>query len=58
MNSGYRRYEVLLPLKFNDGVEVPDELVSDTLTDLRVRFNSVSSETQTIRGHWVHKGHT
>jgi|SRR5687767_2813504 hypothetical protein len=58
MNSGFRRYEILLPLKFNDGAEVPDELVSDTLTDLRVRFNSVSSETQTIRGQWVHQGQT
>jgi hypothetical protein len=37
---------------------VPDELVSDTLTDLRVRFGSVSSETQIIRGQWIHQGQT
>ncbi len=58
MSSGFRRYEVLLPLKFNDGAEVPDELISDTLTELRIRLGSVSSETQTIRGQWVHKGQT
>ena len=25
-----RRYEILLPLRFNDGVLVPDELVGDS----------------------------
>ena len=58
MSSGYRRYEILVPLKFNNGAAVPDELVSDTLTDLRVQFGSVSSETQIIRGQWVHHGQT
>ena len=53
MSSGFRRYEILVPLKFNDGAEVPDELVSE-----RVRFGSVSSETQIIRGQWIHQGQT
>ena len=30
----WRRYEVLLPLKFNDGRPVPDELISETLLEL------------------------
>jgi hypothetical protein len=28
--SSLRRYEILLPLRFNDGQQVPPELVADT----------------------------
>lgn len=55
MNSGFRRYEILLPLRFNDGRPVPDELIADTLLELRNRFGAVSCETQTIRGVWQHQ---
>jgi hypothetical protein len=58
MNAAYRRYEILLPLRFNDGSPVPDELVGQTLLELRQQFGAVSSETQTIRGHWHHQGQT
>ena len=44
-----RRYEILLPLRFNDGGAVPDTLVGDVLIALRERFGAVSFETQTIR---------
>src|SRR5688572_22451299 len=56
MNSGYRRYEILLPLQFNDGNNVPDEFVGDALLELRRRFGAASSETQIIRGQWEHGG--
>jgi hypothetical protein len=52
MSSSYRRYEILLPLRFNDGQPVPDELIADTLLELRQQFGAVSSETQIIRGYW------
>lgn len=51
-----RRYEILLPLRFNDGSPVPDELVGETILDLRRRFGAVSLETQTIRGVWQQSG--
>ena len=51
-----RRYEILLPLRFNDGGAVPDTLVGDVLIALRERFGAVSFETQTIRGTWQHEG--
>jgi hypothetical protein len=35
MTSSYRRYEILLPLRFNDGQAVPDELIADTKGHLR-----------------------
>ena len=31
----FRRFEILLPLRFNDGRPVPDELIADTLLELR-----------------------
>jgi hypothetical protein len=54
--SNSRRYEILLPLRFNDGQPVPWELVGETLLELRRRFSAVSWETQTIRGMWEHEG--
>jgi len=56
MSRAVRRFEVLLPLRFNDGTPVPDDLVADTLIELEERFGAVSCETQTIRGHWRYEG--
>jgi hypothetical protein len=50
MSKQFRRFEILLPLRFNDGQSVPDELIADTLLELREQFGAVSCETQTIRG--------
>jgi hypothetical protein len=55
MSRSLRRYEILLPLRFNDGQSVPDELVADTLLELEQQFGAVSTETQTIRGLWRHE---
>src|SRR5262249_28590699 len=54
--SESRRYEILLPLKFNDGQRVPPEVVIETLLELEQRFGAVSCETQTIHGIWQHQG--
>jgi hypothetical protein len=54
--SASRRYEILLPLRFNDGQSVPDALISDTLIELENRFGAVSWDTQVIRGHWRAEG--
>ena len=56
MNNTLRRFEILLPLRFNDGRSVPDQLVGQTLRELRQRFNAISAETQVIRGYWQHEG--
>ena len=53
--SASRRYEILLPLRFNDGQSVPDALIADTLIALENRFGAVSWETQIIRGRWRHE---
>ena len=56
MSKLVRRFEVLLPLRFNDGSIVPDDAVNQTLRELEQRFGAVSCETQTIRGQWRHEG--
>lgn len=52
----FRRYEVLLPLRFNDGTPVPPELFVQTNTELAVRFGGVTSYPQPARGIWIHEG--
>ena len=54
--SSLRRYEILLPLRFNDGRPVPSELVAETVIRLREQFGAVSAENQTIQGQWQHEG--
>jgi hypothetical protein len=56
MSSSSRRYEIRLPLRFNDGQPVPGEFIADVLLELEERFGAVSSETQMIRGFWRHQG--
>lgn len=56
MSKLLRRFEVLLPLRFNDGSPVPDAAVADTLIELEDQFGAVSCETQTIRGRWRSEG--
>jgi hypothetical protein len=50
-----RRWEILLPLRFNDGSRVPHHLVESVILSLRDRFGAASFETQTIRGIWEHE---
>ena len=33
MSSAFRRYEILLPLRFNDGSAVPDDLTAGRVED-------------------------
>jgi hypothetical protein len=54
--SALRRYEILLPLRFNDGQLVPDDFIGQTLQELRLRFGAVTWETQVVRGLWRHEG--
>jgi hypothetical protein len=52
MSKTFRRYEILLPRRFNDQQPVPDESLAETVLELRRQFGAVSSETQIIRGLW------
>jgi hypothetical protein len=49
--TALRRYEIFLPRRFNDGSEVPDEVIIDAVLELRRRFGAVSCDTQTVQGY-------
>jgi hypothetical protein len=50
MAQHLRRFEILLPLKFNDGTRVPAELLEQTKAELKREFGGLSSESQVIQG--------
>ena len=56
MSSKWRRYEVLLPLQFNDGSDVPAELLVEAVLQIVDYFGAASYETQKVEGHWRHGG--
>jgi hypothetical protein len=56
MSSSWRRFEVLLPLQFNDGRDVPPLWLADALMEVVDHFGAASYETQNVEGHWRHGG--
>jgi len=44
LTKSYRRFEILLPLRFNDGRAIPNELIGQTLEEIHDRFGAVSSD--------------
>ena len=54
----WRRFEVMFPLRFNDGRIVPRRWLGDAVKEVRAQFGAVSYVTQKIEGHWQHAGIT
>ncbi|SRR6266852_501353 len=54
----WRRFEVMFPLRFNDGRIVPKAWLTNAAREIRSQFGAVSYETQKIEGHWQHAGVT
>jgi hypothetical protein len=52
----WRRFEVLLPLRFNDGRMVPRSWLGQAMSEVADRFNAGSFETSIIEGYWRHRG--
>lgn len=51
-----RRFETLVPLRFNDGRPVPAELFEQTREELVAQFGSLCLQPSVVRGIWVHEG--
>jgi hypothetical protein len=51
-----RRYEILLPLKHNDGRPVSGEAFEQTREELVAQFGGICLQPNVIRGVWVHEG--
>lgn len=56
MSSRWRRFEILLPLQFNDGREIPPEWLAEAVLEVVDHFGAASYETQKVEGHWRHGG--
>jgi hypothetical protein len=56
MSSKWRRFEVLLPLQFNDGRDVPPEWLAEAVLEIVDHFGAASYETQKVEGHWRDQG--
>ena len=56
MSSKWRRFEVMLPLQFNDGSAVPLEWIGEAVTEAADHFGGAGFETQVVKGQWHHKG--
>jgi hypothetical protein len=56
MSSKWRRFEVLLPLQFNEGREIPAEWLAEAVLEIVDHFGAASYETQKVEGHWRHSG--
>lgn len=56
MSNRWRRFEVMLPLQFNDGREVPSEWLAEAVLEVVDHFGAASYETQKVEGHWRHSG--
>jgi hypothetical protein len=56
MSSKWRRFEVLLPLQFNDGRDIPPEWLAEAVLQVADHFGAASYETQKVEGHWRQGG--
>jgi hypothetical protein len=53
MRRKWRRYEVLLPHRYNDGGVVPRALLAEAVNGIITRFGAVSFEKGKLEGRWV-----
>jgi hypothetical protein len=56
MRKKWRRYEVLLPRRFNDGSAVPKAWLAEAVNEVVRRFGAVSFEKGKLEGRWSHEG--
>lgn len=50
------RYEILLPLQYNDGTPVEPEKFQETRRELIAKFGAMSMEPGSILGFWTYQG--
>ena len=48
------RYELLLPLKYNDATPVEPEKFRQTKIELVEKFGAITVEPQSVHGIWTH----
>jgi hypothetical protein len=53
-----RRYEIILPARYNDGTPVPANEFWETAKELVAQFGATSYLPEPFQGFWVHQGQT
>jgi hypothetical protein len=56
MKSKLRRFEVLLPARYNDGAQVPDDIIGEAVNEIIDKFNAVSWYKDAAEGYWRQGG--
>ena len=51
-----RRYEILLPTRYNDGNLVEPERFFETQEELVAAFGALTTSPDLFRGRWMHEG--
>jgi hypothetical protein len=51
-----KRYEILLPLTYNDGTPIEAEKFDQTAEELCERFGGISQDTVRVFGTWIYGG--
>jgi len=51
-----KRFEILLPLTYNDGTEIQPEKFDQTAEELCERFNGITEDTVRVTGTWKYGG--
>ncbi len=51
----YRRYEILLPLAYNEGSPIEPERYEQTLDELINQFGTVTLDYTIAIGHWMYR---
>lgn len=51
-----RRYEILLPLRYNDGSLVEQEKFYQTQEELVNAFGALTTSPEQLQGIWIHEG--
>lgn len=54
----FRRYEIILPTRYNDGMLVPKAEFWAVAKELVAKFGATSYFPQAFQGIWVHQGQT
>ena len=52
----FRRYEIFLPNRYNDGSPVESEKFLTTYEELLVQFGGLSVHPESFQGYWMHEG--
>jgi hypothetical protein len=55
MRNKSRRFEVLLPARFNDGREVSDDLIGEAIDEVIDQFHAASFYKDAAEGYWRHE---